>query len=114
MLKNVTGYTKRAGDHPGTVDCTSKLHSSTLGSRVWGKGNCGLSESPLHMSPQKGLLQSIPGGGGTRMSRGGNQARPKIHIIRVVFQDQVVYVEKRAKLEKRVCFWSNRQILERT
>ena len=33
-LKNVTGYSKRAGDHPGTVDCTSKLHSSTLGSRV--------------------------------------------------------------------------------
>ena len=31
MLKNVTGYSKRAGDHPGTVDCTSKLHSSTLG-----------------------------------------------------------------------------------
>ena len=30
-LKNVTGYSKRAGDHPGTVDCTSKLHSSTLG-----------------------------------------------------------------------------------
>ena len=29
-LKYVTGYSKRAGDHPGTVDCTSKLHSSTL------------------------------------------------------------------------------------
>ena len=35
-LKNVTGYSKRAGDHPGTVDCASKTHSSTLhvGSRV--------------------------------------------------------------------------------
>ena len=28
-----------------TVDCTSKLHSSTLGSRVWGKGDCGPFES---------------------------------------------------------------------
>ena len=24
-LKNVTGYSKRARDHPGTVDCTSKI-----------------------------------------------------------------------------------------
>ena len=34
-----------------------------------------------------------PGGGGggvTQMSR-GYQARPKIHIIRVVFQDQALY-----------------------
>ena len=46
-VKNVTGYSKRAGDHPRTVDCTSKLHSSTLGSRVWGKGDCGPFESPL-------------------------------------------------------------------
>ena len=30
--KNVTGYSKTAGDHPSPVDCTpSKLHSSTLG-----------------------------------------------------------------------------------
>ena len=43
----------------------------------------------------------------------GYQARPKIHVIRVVFQDQArthVYhlgVQKSAKLEekKRVCFW---------
>ena len=45
-IKNVTGYLKRAGDHPGTVDCTSKLHSSTLGSRIWGKGDCCPFESP--------------------------------------------------------------------
>ena len=50
MLKNITGYSKRAGDHPGTVDCTSKIHSSTLGSRVWGKGDCGPFESPLRRS----------------------------------------------------------------
>ena len=30
------------------------------------------------------------GGGGTQMSR-GYQARPKIHVIRVVFQDQALY-----------------------
>ena len=30
-LQNVTGYSKRARDHPGSFDCTSKLHSSTLG-----------------------------------------------------------------------------------
>ena len=52
-LKNITGCSKRAGDHPGTVDCTSKIHSSTLGSRIWGKGDCGPFESPLRMSPQK-------------------------------------------------------------
>ena len=33
-LKNITGYSKRAGDHPGTVDYASKTHSSTLDSRV--------------------------------------------------------------------------------
>ena len=58
MLKNVIGYLKRAGDHPSTVDCTSKLHSSTLGSKVWGKGDCGPFESPLRRS-NLGLLQSI-------------------------------------------------------
>ena len=52
--------------------------------------------------------------------QGGYQAHPKIHVIRVVFQDQALYVRtsfrgaKHAKLEKRVCFWSYRQILERT
>ena len=45
-LKNVTCYSKRAGDHPGTVDCTSKIHSSTLGFIVWGKGDCGPFGSP--------------------------------------------------------------------
>ena len=45
-LKKVTGYSKRAGEHPGTVDCTSKTHSCTLGSRVLGEGDCGLFESP--------------------------------------------------------------------
>ena len=39
--------------------CTSKIHSSTLlGSRVWGKGDCGPFESPLRRS-NLGLLQSI-------------------------------------------------------
>ena len=32
-VKEFTGYWKRAGDHPGTVDCTSELHTSTLGFR---------------------------------------------------------------------------------
>ena len=32
----------------------------------------------------------IPGGGGTRMFR-VYQARPKIHLIRVIFQDQAMY-----------------------
>ena len=31
-----------------------------------------------------------PGGGGTRISR-GYQAHPKIHVIRVIFQDQAMY-----------------------
>ena len=50
------------------------------------------------------------------MSR-GYQACPKIHVIRVVFQDQALYARtsfRGAKMEKRVCFWSYRQILERT
>ena len=57
--------------------------------------------------------------GATQMSR-GYQARPKIHVIRVVFQDQALYAHtsfrsaKTCKLEKRVCLWSYRQILERT
>ena len=49
-LKNITSYSKRAGYYLGTVDCTSKIHSSTLGSRVWGKGDCGPFESPLRRS----------------------------------------------------------------
>ena len=31
-------------------------------------------------------------GGGPLECQGGYQARPKIHVIRVVFQDQAVYV----------------------
>ena len=57
-VKEHHSYSKRAEDHPGTVDCTSKLHSSTLGSRVWGKGDCGPFESPLRRSSM-GLWQSI-------------------------------------------------------
>ena len=53
------------------------------------------------------------------MSR-GYQACPKIHVIRVVFQDQAMYVRtsfrdaKTCKLGKKVCFWSYRQIFERS
>ena len=32
-----------------------------------------------------------PGGGGHSNVKGGYQARPKIHVIRVVFQDQALY-----------------------
>ena len=38
---------EKSRGHPGTIDCTSKLHSSTLGSRVWGEGDCGQFEFPL-------------------------------------------------------------------
>ena len=34
---------------------------------------------------------SIRGGGGALECQGGYQARPKIHVIRVVFQDQALY-----------------------
>ena len=50
--------------------------------------------------------------GGPLECQGGYQARPKIHIIRVVFQDRhctrvhCLGVQKRAKLETGVCFWS--------
>ena len=60
------------------------------------------------------------GGGGALECQEGYQVCPKIHVIRVVFQDQALYartsfrVQKHAKLEKRVCFWSYRQILEKT
>ena len=36
-------------------------------------------------------LLVVSGGGGTRMSR-GYQARPQIHVIRVVCHDQALYV----------------------
>ena len=48
--------------------------------------------------------------------QGGYQARPKIHVIRVVFQDQALYVRtsfrgaKTCKIEKRGVFlviWTN-------
>ena len=67
----------------------------------------------------KGTLTSR-GGGGHSNVKGGYLARPKIHVIRVVFQDQALYVRtwfrgaKTCKTEKRVCFWSYGQILERT
>ena len=32
-----------------------------------------------------------PGGGGPLEYQGGYQARPKIHVIRAVFQDQALY-----------------------
>ena len=32
-----------------------------------------------------------PGGGGALECQGGYQARPKIHVIRVVLQDQAMY-----------------------
>ena len=32
-----------------------------------------------------------PGGGGALECQGGYQAHPKIHVIRVVFQDQALY-----------------------
>ena len=53
---------------------------------------------------------SLPRGrGGTRMSR-GYQARPKNHVIRVVFQDQAMYAytsfrgEKTCKIGKNCVF----------
>ena len=59
--------------------------------------------------------------GGPLECQGGYQTRPKIHVIRVVFQDQALYARisfrgaKTCKIgKKRVCFWSYRQILERT
>ena len=60
-------------------------------------------------------------GGGALECQGRYQARPKIHVIRVVFQDQALYTRtsfrgaKTCKIgKKRMCFWSYRQILERT
>ena len=54
----------------------------------------------------------IPGGGPLEC-QGGYQARPKIHVIRVVFQDQALYartsfrVQKHAKLEKKGCVFGH-------
>ena len=61
-----------------------------------------------------------PGGGGALECQGGYQACPKIQVIRVDFQSQALYTRtsfrgaKTCKIGKRVCFWSYRQILERT
>ena len=59
------------------------------------------------------------GGGGGHVK--GYQASPKIHVIRVVFQDQALYARtsfRGAKMcksgKKGVFFWSYRQVLERT
>ena len=52
----------------------------------------------------------FPGGGGHSKCERGYQARPKIHVIRVVFQDQALYARtsfrgaKRVKLEKKGVF----------
>ena len=37
------------------------------------------------------LSRKARGGGGALECQGGFQARPKIHVIRVVFQDQTLY-----------------------
>ena len=58
--------------------------------------------------------------GGPLEGQGGYQARPKIHVIRVVFQSQALYARtsfrgaKTCKTGKKGMFWSYRQILERT
>ena len=59
------------------------------------------------------LQSHIPapgGGGGHSNVKGGYQARPKIHVIRVVFQDQAMYEcswfrgEKTCKIGKKGVF----------
>ena len=37
------------------------------------------------------IMTVTPGGGGALECQGGYQARPKIHVIRVVFPDQALY-----------------------
>ena len=63
-------------------------------------------EMSLHCNP----------GGGALECQGGYQARPKIHVIRVVFQDQALYVRtsfrgaKLCKIGKKGVFlviWTN-------
>ena len=45
--------------------------------------------------------------------QGGHQARPKIHVIRVVFQDQALYARtsfrgaKTCKIGKKGCFFGH-------
>ena len=55
------------------------------------------------------ILMCTPGG--ALVFEVGYHPRKKIHVIRVVHR---LGVQKHAKLEKRVCFWSFWQILERT
>ena len=55
--------------------------------------------------------------GGPLVFEVGYHPRKKIHVSMVVFQDKAMYTRtsfRGAKLEKRVCFWPYRQILERT
>ena len=61
-----------------------------------------------------------PGGGGGHSNVRGYQARPKIHVIRVVFQDQALYARasfrgaKTCKIGNKGVFLVKKQILERT
>ena len=52
-------------------------------------------------------------GGGTRMSR-GYQARPKIHVIRVVFQDQALYARTSFRGAKTCKIWKEGCVLGHT
>ena len=51
------------------------------------------------------LLKKINSRGGPLEYQGGYQARPKIHVIRVVFQDQALYVRTSFRGEKNVQNW---------
>ena len=81
-------------------------------------GEIGRSSGRKNLRDLGCFVQNLPGGG-TQMSR-GVPGSSKIHIIRVVFRTRHctcahhLGVQKHVKLEKRVCFWSHRQILERT
>ena len=54
-----------------------------------------------------------PGPGGHSNIKGGYQARPKIHVIRVVFQDQALYARtaftgaKTCKIGKKRCVFGH-------
>ena len=67
---------------------------------------------------RKQRVNKLPGG--PLVFEVGYHPRKTIHVIRVVFQDQAMYARtsfrgaKTGKIEKRVCFWSDWQILERT
>ena len=79
---------------PASVAYISKLACASLG--------FSFSKFPLSLlivCRQRKLKESpqTRGGGGTRMSR-GYQARPKNHVIRVVFQDQALYARLLSQL----------------